>query len=216
MGDDQDGGALGVDLVEELDDARAGGRVEVAGRLVREEQRRVADHGARDGDALSLAAGELVRLVVVAVGEPDAVEDGPCALAPLGAGDARIEQPVGHVVERGDAVGQVELLEHEPDPVRAHGGKGAVGEVVHVHPFDGDRARGGPVEGPDQVEEGRFAGAAGADERDQFALPHGQAHPRARQHRRFAVTALDVAQLDDGAGLTAFSGGAHSPGTTTL
>ena len=39
-------------------------RVEVAGRLVGEQQRRIGDDGARDRDALLLPAGQLARIVV--------------------------------------------------------------------------------------------------------------------------------------------------------
>ena len=43
-------------------DARAG--VEVAGRLVGQQDRRVVDERPRDGHALLLAAGQLVRVMV--------------------------------------------------------------------------------------------------------------------------------------------------------
>ena len=46
--------------------------VEVGERLVHEEDRRFADDGAAEGDALALAAGELARLAVEVAGE---VED---------------------------------------------------------------------------------------------------------------------------------------------
>ena len=49
-------------------------RVEVAGRLVGEEERRLGDQRARDRDALLLAAGELARLVVETIAEADALE----------------------------------------------------------------------------------------------------------------------------------------------
>ena len=53
----------------------AGLRVEVAGRLVGEQHRRLADQRAGDGDALLLAAGELRRTVVETVGEADGVDE---------------------------------------------------------------------------------------------------------------------------------------------
>ena len=56
-------------------------RVEVAGRLVAEQQARRADQRARDRDALLLAAGELDRQEVGAVGDADALERGERALA---------------------------------------------------------------------------------------------------------------------------------------
>ena len=45
--------------------------VEVAGRLVGDDQRRIGDQRPRDRHALLLAAGQLVRVVVRAVGKPD-------------------------------------------------------------------------------------------------------------------------------------------------
>ena len=45
--------------------------VEVPGRLVRQQQRRMVDEGAGDGEALLLAAGELVGEVLDLVGEAD-------------------------------------------------------------------------------------------------------------------------------------------------
>src|SRR6476619_5467546 len=49
-----------VDAVEELHDPDARVGVKVPGRLVADEERRMVDDGARDRDALLLAAGELV------------------------------------------------------------------------------------------------------------------------------------------------------------
>src|SRR4029079_16893630 len=49
-----------VDRADQLQDPLAGARVEVAGRLVGEDERRAVDDGAPDGHALHLAAGELV------------------------------------------------------------------------------------------------------------------------------------------------------------
>ena len=48
-----------VQVPQQRQDAGAGGRVEVAGRLVGEHERRRADDRAGDRDALPLAAGQL-------------------------------------------------------------------------------------------------------------------------------------------------------------
>ena len=58
-------------LGEQLQDAAAGGAVEVAGGLVGEQDGRPGGEGARQGDPLLLAARELARVVVAAVGEAD-------------------------------------------------------------------------------------------------------------------------------------------------
>ena len=53
-----------------------GAGVEVAGGLVGEDDRRAADQGPGTGDALLLAAGELVGPVVQPVPEADGVDHG--------------------------------------------------------------------------------------------------------------------------------------------
>ena len=55
---------------EQLGDVSAA-RIEVAGRLVAEQQPRAADQRARDRDALALAARELGRPMIDAIGEAD-------------------------------------------------------------------------------------------------------------------------------------------------
>ena len=65
-------------------------RVEVPGRLVGEQDRRVVDQRARDRDALLLPARQLVRMVVGAVAEPDQLEHLHGALVPFG----RLQSPL--------------------------------------------------------------------------------------------------------------------------
>ena len=95
--------------------ARAG--VEVAGRLVGEDDLRPAGEGAGDGDALLLAARELRRAVLQAVRQPDGLDDvvepGGVGLA---AGEARRERDV---LGRGQRRDEVERLEDEADAVAA-------------------------------------------------------------------------------------------------
>ena len=56
VGDEDDRPPAGVELAEDAEDLGAGVAVEVAGRLVGEDERRFGDEGARDGDPLLLAA----------------------------------------------------------------------------------------------------------------------------------------------------------------
>jgi hypothetical protein len=60
-----------VQLVQQVQHLGGGGAVEVAGGLVGDDQRRVGHQCAGDGHALLLAAGELVGVVVGAVGQAD-------------------------------------------------------------------------------------------------------------------------------------------------
>ena len=68
--DQHDGAAFFVQAREDPQDVLGGVRVEVAGRLVGEDQRGVGHDRPRDRDPLLLAAGQLGGLVVQAVGHP--------------------------------------------------------------------------------------------------------------------------------------------------
>ncbi len=89
--------------------------------------------------------------------------------APLGGRPARVEQAVGHVVQGGLGVEQVELLEDEADALRAQRRQLAVGHPAHVEAAHLDPARGGPVEGAHDVEQGRLARPRGPDHAHQFS-----------------------------------------------
>ena len=66
--------ARAVDVEQQLDDRLPGGAVEIAGRLVGEQDRRIVGERPRDRDALLLAARELRRVVMAAIGQTDFVE----------------------------------------------------------------------------------------------------------------------------------------------
>ena len=74
VGDQHDGPALRVQLVEQRQGVLGGDRIEVAGRLVGQDQRRVGDQRPGDRDPLLLTAGQLTRPVTDPIGQPDPVE----------------------------------------------------------------------------------------------------------------------------------------------
>jgi hypothetical protein len=67
VGDQDESLSLPVQLLEELHDLPAGGRVEISRRLVREHEAGSIHQSPRDGDALALAPGELARTVPAAI-----------------------------------------------------------------------------------------------------------------------------------------------------
>jgi hypothetical protein len=71
MGHDDDGDVLLIQLLEDLHDLLSLERGDVSGRLVCHQDIRRACDRARDCNALLLSSGELRRLVVHAVLEPD-------------------------------------------------------------------------------------------------------------------------------------------------
>ena len=50
--------------------------------------------------------------------------------------NARIQQPVGDVLERGRVLGEEELLEHEADPGRPHSRQLPIGQLLDVETGD--------------------------------------------------------------------------------
>src|SRR6185436_8361290 len=106
---------LGVELVEQRHDLGRGCRVEVAGRLVGEEDRRVVDQGAGDRHALALAARQLVGIVVHAVAQAYPLEGAAGALPPHAARHAGVDERQLDVLQGIGAGQQVEGLEDEAD-----------------------------------------------------------------------------------------------------
>src|SRR6478752_7569477 len=68
---DQERDAVAIQLLDDLHDLGTGLRVEVAGRLVREQEARLHDDRAADRDALALAARELIGPVAEARAKAD-------------------------------------------------------------------------------------------------------------------------------------------------
>ena len=116
MRDHDDGGAGFVEFGQKLHHLFAIGGVEVAGRLVGQDQLGTRHHGAGDGDALLLAAGQLLRHVPGAMGDLDPLQ---CLAGALLAFARRnilvVEQRQLDIFGDIQFVDQVEALEHEPD-----------------------------------------------------------------------------------------------------
>ena len=107
----------------------AGGRVEVAGGLVGEEQLRPVHERPRDGDPLLLPSGELGRGVVQPVRKPHPLQRLGGARVPLRVGMPWYSMRQLDVLERARARQQVEALEDEAERAaagarRAHRGRG--------------------------------------------------------------------------------------------
>src|SRR5438876_2443919 len=83
VGDDDDGRAIAMEISQELDDRDAGGTVEIAGRLIREDDAGPADDRAGDSGALALTSGELRRSMHQPVTEADALHGIGGAATPL-------------------------------------------------------------------------------------------------------------------------------------
>ena len=106
----------------------AGTRVEVAGRLVGEDDLRPAGQGPRHGHPLLLAAGELARPVPQPVGAAPSCSTTWSSQAWSAFRPASAEGQ-GDVLDRGQRRDQVVGLEHEADVVAAQQGQRLVVEA---------------------------------------------------------------------------------------
>ncbi len=177
-------------------------RVEVAGRLVGQQQRRLGDQRAGDRDALLLAARQLVGMVLRRDrSRPTAASARRGPVAPLRCLDdalARVEQRQLDVLERRGARQQVEALEHEADGLVADARQFVVRQRRDVAAVEQVTPGGRPIETAEDVHERRLAGARRSDDRDELAggdvqrdAPAGRA-PRGRRRRSVFVEIVNA------------------------
>ena len=161
---DDEGRAALHEVAEAVLDHRFGLGVERAGGFVEDEDARVGEDGAGDGETLTLAAGELdaaladdgVVLLGEALGELVYAGDAAGFHELLFGGVGTAEEDVfadGAVEEEGLLQDDAELLAITAE---ADGGE--------VDAVDQDLAAGRGVEGADQRDDGGLAGAGGADQ----------------------------------------------------
>src|SRR3954464_8887995 len=168
VGDDDDGGAGLVDPVEQLHDPDRGDRVEVSARLVGQQQRRVVDEGAGDGDALLLATGELVGVAVELGRQADQAQGLRHLLANFGAAGADHLQGIGDVVVDRAVGQQLEVLEDGAD-VAPQLRDLLLRQLADVAAGDLDRALAGGELANQHLDQRRLAAAGGPYEEDELA-----------------------------------------------
>ena len=116
--------------------------VEVAGRLVGDDQRRIGDQRARDRDALLLAAGQLVRVVRPSRSARPTSASAVATRSRRSRRDSDGElQRQLDVLERGQHRHQVVELEDEADVRGAPRGELAVGQLRDVDAGHADLSR---------------------------------------------------------------------------
>ena len=160
--------------------ALPGRRVEIAGRLVGEEQGRARRGRPGDGDPLLLAAGQLGGIMGETVAEADRLQLGP--------GEVERSVPAGQlerngdILERGHRRKQMEGLEDDPDPALPGAGEIVLAQSGEIRAGDPDRCRRSPArarKAPPSARIFRFPKAR-ARQRFRRSRPEGRSRARSR------------------------------------
>ena len=174
VGDHHDGGALLVQLGEQVHHLLAVLGIEVASRLVGEDELGVGDHGAGDGDALLLSARELLREVLGAVGDGHSLHHGRDPLLALRGADVQVAQRQLYVFIDVQLVDEVEALEHEADVALAELGALLLLQAADLLSEQLIGALGGIIQEAEDVEQRGFAAARRPHDGDELAIVDGE------------------------------------------
>ena len=194
MGDEDDGAALPVELLEELQHLLARPGVQRAGGLIRHDDRGMGGDGPGDGDPLLLAAGHLGGIVPAPVGQAHPLQRLQRQLLPVDGIDAPVDEGQLHILLHGEGLDEVILLEDEADLLVADAGELAVGEVLDVRAVQKVGAPGGDVQAAQDVHEGGLAAAGLAHHGHELPVVDGQRD--AVQRADLALQALAVDLVD--------------------
>jgi len=168
VGDEQHGLGIGEPQPLQLEiELVAGHGVERAERFVHEQQRRIEQQRAADGDALAHAAGELPRVAFGVAGKPDHGEQARGLVAPFGKGQPPDARGQENVAEHGEPVEQHVALEDDAHVARRVG-HGAAGKH--------DAAGGRPLEARDTAQQRALAASARPKQAHELRRADGEAH----------------------------------------
>src|SRR3989442_1572881 len=131
--------------VEEAQDLGGGIGVEIARRLISQDERRVVRERPRDGQSLLLASGEQIGIAAETIGQANMSQEIARAPAARGVGAATELEGEEHVLLHRQHGDQVEELEDEADVLAAEERAVALGERAQVRARHEDRAGGRQV-----------------------------------------------------------------------
>ncbi len=169
MGGDQQRGADLMEGFEYRHDLVRIIRVKIAGRLVGKQDGRAVHDGARDAQALLLAAGKRDRVGFFALEQPDLVERGAHPLGALAMVEAADLQRQHHVVEHVAVEQQLVVLEDDAE-VAAQIRQRALLEHADILAVDQHAAGVGALDRGDQLEQRALARARVAGDEHHLAL----------------------------------------------
>src|SRR5690606_4303653 len=189
-----------ADLVEALEQPHDLERqlgVEIAGRLVGDEDVRAARDGPRDADALLLAGRERDRRVALVAEEADQIERGAHAPFDLARAEAQDHERQRDVVEDRAVVEQLVVLEDDADAL-AEARDRAPGEARRVLAVDDDRAARRLLDQRDELEQRALSRARRPGQEGHLAPLQVKAHA-AKRLAAAGIAFRDVLEADQAA-----------------
>jgi hypothetical protein len=170
--------------------AGSGDGVERGERLVEQQDVLLGHQGPQEGHSLAQAAGELCRCALLELGEPEALEEGPCAFAGLVSLHAPVLEGDRRVVDGRAPWKQQVSLRHERAPPQSLLGRHGL--------VDGHGAFVGLDESRDRGEQCGFAAPAWPDDAESLVSIDREVH--AIEDDEFPEAMVDASQADRGRG----------------
>ena len=164
VGSDNHRGAGFVELDEQPQQPSAQSRIDIAGRLIRQQQMRPRDHGAGDRRALLLAAGQDRRQRIHPLAQTDPFQEIDDLLAIARFVPPHHPERQRHVFVSGHVIQQAKVLQHDADPL-AQIGDFILAEQRDVMTEQVDEAARRPQRQEQQPQERGLAGAGGTGEK---------------------------------------------------
>jgi len=163
-----------VDITKFFHDDVGGAAVKVAGGFIGEDETRIGDERASDGNALLLAAAELPGHVIFAFLEVEMVEDVAGHAQAAVFVKTGVNEGEGDVFDDGKGGDEVKVLENEADLAGAEFGLAAAANAGDVAVAEEVLSRGGLVDEADNVQEGGFTAARRPHDHNEFAAFNGE------------------------------------------
>ena len=164
MAADQYRPALGGQFTQQRQYFSRQGAVEVGGRLVGDQHRRIVDQGASEGGALRFATGQPFHWIGDFPAEPETVQPFSRGVRQFAVRPAQRVGRQHHVFQHRQAPNQVELLKHEAERVPPHLGQKPFRQVGQQSAVQLDASAGRSRQTADQRQQRSFSGTAGAFE----------------------------------------------------
>ena len=199
--DEDDRFSVVIQLLKDAHDLFRRVRVEIAGRLVGEKNRRIRDERACDRNALLLSAGKLRWIMTFASFQSDAFDRSSRRRMPFFArpSEVAVEQRKLDVLDCRSAREQIEALKNESDfRVANHSALIAI-ELRDVDAVEHVGAGRRTIETSDDVHQRRFAGTGRTHDGDELAFIDVEVDARERVHFDLAhrVSFRELPDFDD-------------------